>query len=68
MEIKANKNIYTKKGIEETIKAYEHLGKIVLEENKNYFIIKLRDIDGKIEKIFQDEFCNYLLFESGKCL
>ena len=68
MEIKANKNIYIKKGIEETIKAYEHLGKIVLEENKNYFIIKVQDIDEETKKIFQDEFCNYLLFESGKCL
>jgi len=68
MEIKANKKIYNKKGVEKTIEAYEHLGRIGLSEDKNYFIIRIENVNEEIKKVFKDEFCNYLLFESSKCL
>ncbi|MFA7141763.1 MAG: HxsD-like protein [Candidatus Paceibacterota bacterium] len=67
MEIRANKKIYKRKGIKKTIEAYNHLGKIDLSENKNYFIVSAKNIDKEIEEIFKDEFCNYLLFETSKC-
>ena len=68
MEIKINKNIYKKESLKKTIQVYESLAKIDFLEESNFFIVKIDDINEEVKDIIQDEFCNYLLFESGKCL
>jgi hypothetical protein len=68
MEIKINKNIYKEKGLKNTIKCYKHLVKIDLREEGDYFVVKMIDMGRGVEKVIKDEFCNYLLFETSKCL
>lgn len=68
MEIKINKNIYNKESVKKTIQAYTSLAKIDFSEEANFFIIKMDNVNEEVKDIIQDEFCNYLLFESGKCL
>ncbi|MDD2227354.1 MAG: HxsD-like protein [Clostridia bacterium] len=68
MEIKIDKNIYSKESLKKTIQAYEPLVKIDFLEEAGFFIVRIDNINEDIKDIIQDEFCNYLLFESGKCL
>lgn len=68
MEIKFNKNIYNKKGLENTIQAYQELAKIEFSEVDSFFIITMDNIDEGVKDVIVDEFCNYLLFETVKCL
>lgn len=68
MEIKFDKNIYNKKGLENTIQAYKELAEIEFSETDNVFIVKINNIDEEVKDVIVDEFCNYLLFETVKCL
>jgi len=67
MEIKFDKNIYNKKGLENTIQAYQDLAKIEFLETDIFFIITMNDIDEEVKDVIRDEFCNYSLFETAKC-
>jgi len=68
MEIKIDKKIYSRESLKKTIQAYASLAKIDFSEEANFFIVKIDNPNEEIKDVIQDEFCNYLLFESGKCL
>lgn len=68
MEIKFDKNIYNKKGLENAIQAYQELAKIEFLETDNVFVVKISNIDEEVKDVIVDEFCNYLLFETVRCL
>ncbi|MDD3084977.1 MAG: HxsD-like protein [Candidatus ainarchaeum sp.] len=67
MEIKFDKNIYTKNGILNTVEVYKNLADIDFSESDDFFIIVLKNIDEDVRDIIKDEFCNYSLFETVKC-
>ncbi len=56
-----NKKIYYKWAIEKAAKDYANLADFSFGQNKNYFLIKARNIQPSIKDIFPDEFSNYVL-------
>lgn len=68
MKIKLTKKIYSKKGVENTINAYNNLAQIKLIEDDDFYFITMENIDDEVKDVIKDEFCNYLLFETVKCL
>ncbi|MDD3032354.1 MAG: HxsD-like protein [Bacilli bacterium] len=68
MEIKFDKNIYNKKALENTIQAYKELANIEFSEVDNFYIVAMSNVDEEVKDLIGDEFCNYLLFETVKCL
>jgi len=61
MQINFNKKIYSQQAIKKAIKAYSHLANFTQSQNKNYFLIKVKNIQSELKTIFQDEFSNYVL-------
>ncbi|GEM_PF-3362536 len=63
MILRFNKKIYPENSIREAIKIFSHfqLGKFILKKDKNYFIIKVKNIPLKLKKNFSGEFSNYIL-------
>jgi len=68
MEIKVSKNIYNKKGLESAIRDYQEFAKIYFSETDTFFIIIIDGVDEELKDVIVDEFCNYLLFKTVKCL
>lgn len=68
MEIKFTKKIYNKKGVDNAISAYGNLAEIKLFEDDTFYFVTMENIDNEVKDIIKDEFCNYLLFETVKCL
>lgn len=56
-----NKKIYSEQTVKKAIKDYARLAKFTSSRNKNYFLVKVKDIQPEIKKFFQDEFSNYVL-------
>lgn len=61
MIIRFNKEIYSEQAIKKAIKDYAHLANFTFNRNKNYSLVKVKDIQPEIKKSFQDEFSNYVL-------
>ena len=65
-EIKFNKKIYAKAAIQEAVRAYSHLARLKVKNNKDYTVIGIEGIDPGLKRIFSDEFSNYVLGMSKK--
>lgn len=61
MIIRFNKKIYSQEAIKKAIKDYAHLANFALNQNKNYFLVKIDKIKPELKNKFSDEFSNYIL-------
>ncbi len=61
MLLRFNKKIYPKLAIKKAVKDYRDLANFKVEQNKNYFLVKIRKIKPELKDVFQDEFSNYVL-------
>lgn len=61
MIIRFNKKIYSQEAIKKAIKDYAHLANFTLNQNKNYFLVKIDKIEPELKSKFSDEFSNYIL-------
>jgi len=61
MKINFNKKIYPLKSIKKAIKDYSYLADFEINQNKNYFLVKITKTKPELKDIFQDEFSNYVL-------
>jgi hypothetical protein len=61
-----NKNIYNRKAIESTIKAFRKIATFGLSENEHYYIVKIEKSLPETRSILKDEFCNYTLSEMNE--
>jgi len=61
MILKLNKKIYPENYIKKAIKDFSQLGKFKLKQDKNYFIVEVKNISKNTKKFFADEFLNYVL-------
>lgn len=67
-QIRFNTKIYKKGAIEEAISVYSHLAKFKVKDKKDYIEVKIEDIDSEVKGILSDEFSNYVLGLTKKCL
>lgn len=67
-ELKFNTKIYKKPAIQKAISDHSHLAKFQLKDNKNYIKVKIENIDPGVKDIIADEFANYCLGMTKKCL
>lgn len=67
-ELKFNSKIYREKAVREAISVYSHLAKFTIKNNKGYIKVKMDKIDQSFENIIVDEFANYVLGMTKKCL
>mgnify|MGYP001576769571 CR=1 FL=1 len=67
-ELKFNSKIYREKAITGAISVYSHLAKFIIKNNKGYIKVKMDRIDPSFENIIVDEFANYVLGMTKKCL
>jgi hypothetical protein len=61
MQINFNKKIYSQQAIKKAMKDYSNLADFKLNQNENYFLVKIENIQPEIKKNFQDEFSTYVL-------
>lgn len=66
--LKFNTRIYKKEAIQEAISAYSHLAKFKIKDNKDYIKVKIDNIDPEVKENLSDEFANYVLGMTKKCL
>lgn len=66
--LKFNTKIYKKEAIQEAVSAYTSLAKFRVKDNKDYIKVKIEDIDAEVKDILIDEFANYVLGMTKKCL
>lgn len=67
-ELKFNSKIYKKKAIQEAISAYSHLANFSFSSGVDYFRVKIGKIFPDVKKIITDEFSNYVLAQTKRCL
>jgi hypothetical protein len=56
-----NKNIYKRKAIESTMRAFRKVSSFVFSENDKYYIVKIEKSLPEVKYVLKDEFCNYVL-------
>lgn len=66
--IKFNIQFYKKKAIQKAILAYAHLAKFKVKDRRDYVEVKIESIDAGVKNIFVNEFNNYVLGATKKCL
>jgi len=66
--LRFNTQIYKKEAIREAISAYMHLAKFKVKDNKDYIKVKIENMNPKVKNILMDEFSNYVLGMTKKCL
>jgi len=66
--IKFSDGIYKKEAIVEAISAYSHLAKFTVKRDKGYIKVKIDKIDPAVKGIMADEFSNYVLGATKRCL
>lgn len=67
-ELKFNTRIYRREAIQKAISAYSHLARFHFKDNKDYIKVKIDKIDSKVRNSLPDEFANYVLGMTKKCL
>lgn len=67
-ELKFNNKIYRKKAVKEAISAYSHLAKFRVCDSGSYLKVKIDAKDSKDKVMLADEFVNYVLGATKKCL
>jgi len=66
--LKFNIRIYKKEAIRQGISAYSHLAKFKIKDNKGYLKVKIEKINPEVKDMLVDEFSNYVLGMTKKCL
>jgi hypothetical protein len=61
MIVNFNRKIYQLKAIKEAIQACQGLAEFELSLQKQYFRVKIKNIDPAVKSFFKDEFANYVL-------
>jgi len=61
MKIKFNKKIYSQQTVKKAIKDYSYLADFEVDQGKNYFLVKIKNIKQGLKENFKDEFSNYIL-------
>jgi len=67
-ELKFNNKIYRKEAILETIRAYSDFATFDIKNERAYTKVRIYNIDPSVKKIITEEFSNYVLGVSKKCL
>ena len=65
-KIHFNRKIYTKKAIDNSIKAFSHLARFRVAKYGGYFVVSADAIDADVKSVFKDEFCDFVLEELKK--
>jgi len=66
--IRFNTRFYKERAIRKAILAYSHLAEFKTQGHKDYIEVKAKNIDTEISGIFENEFNNYVLGATQKCL
>lgn len=67
-ELRFNTKIYKKKAIEEAISTYSHLARFKVRSNRSYINVRMDKVAPEFKNILADEFGNYVLGMTKKCL
>ena len=69
-KLRFNTRIYRKNAIREAVLAYSNLAKFYITQNKRYIKVKIEinNSNHSIKYIIADEFANYVLVLTKKCL
>lgn len=66
--LKFNTKIYKKPAIQKAISDYSHLAKFQIKDNKNYIKVMIGNINPEVKDMISEEFANYVLGMTKKCL
>lgn len=66
--LKFNTQIYKKKAIQKAITDYSHFARFGAKNNKDYIKVNVTHIDPEVKTVLVDEFANYVLGMTKKCL
>jgi len=66
--IRFNTRIYKKEAVQKAILAFSNLAKFSLFGNSSYLKVKIVNISPSVKKVIVDEFTNYVLIETKRCL
>ena len=66
--LKFNCKIYKKELIEKAALDFAHLAQFTITAEKGYVVVKGRKIVPEVRSILFDEFANYILAQTRKCL
>ena len=61
MKIRFNKKIYSQRTVKKAIKDYSYLADFEIDQDKNYFLVNIKNIKQGLKENFEDEFSNYIL-------
>jgi len=61
MQTRLNRRLYTKTGINEAVKAFQHLAKIEVGSEDDYHVVTFANVDEEFQDAIIDEFNNYSL-------
>jgi len=61
--IELNKNFYNLEAVKKTAKVYKELARFSVKDSGKNIEVTMKNVDGDIESIIEDEFCNYVLSE-----
>ncbi len=66
--VRFNTRIYKEKAILEAIKVYSKIADFFLVREEDYIKVYIKNIPPEFSKTLKDEFCNYVLGITKKCL
>ena len=67
-ELKFNAKIYKKEAIKKAISVYSSWAKFHCANSKEYIKVRIDSMDPSVKNILADEFSNYVLGVTKKCL
>ena len=67
-EIKFNTCIYKKEAVKKAMADYSGLAEFSVSQNNRYFKVRIDKISPRFRNIIVDDFANYVLWETKKCL
>ena len=68
IELKFNTSIYKKRAIQEAISVYSALAEFSTSRAKRYIRVKISKVSFSVKEVIADEFANYVLGVTKKCL
>lgn len=68
MIIRLNSKIYSKKAIKNAVDMFKKLASFKINEDKPYYTVYINTDNPAIKKVIKDEFVNYVLGLTKKCL
>jgi len=67
-DLKFNTKIYKEEVIKKAVSAYSHLARFSFINSKGYIKVKIEKVDSSVKNVLLDEFANYVLGKTKKCL